>query len=141
LGALSLAARRTVVGLGRVIWWTAAMFGVALIAFAASHWLWLSLLLLVATGYGMMQSMAATNTILQTIVDDEKRGRVMSFYSMAVQGITPFGSLFAGVVADRIGAPRALVIGGAACLAGASAFAIYLPTIRQFIRPIYARLG
>jgi MFS family permease len=141
IGAFTLAARRTVVGLGRVVWLTAATFGAALIGFALSHWLWLSLLLLVATGFGMMQSMAASNTILQTIVDDEKRGRVMSFYSMAVQGITPFGSLFAGVVAARIGAPRALTIGGAACLLGAALFAMYLPTIRQFVRPIYARLG
>jgi MFS family permease len=141
LGALTLAARRSVVGLGRVVWLAAGMFGAGLIAFAFSHWLWLSLLLLVVTGYGMMQSMAASNTILQTIVDDEKRGRVMSFYSMAVQGVTPFGSLFAGIVAAKMGAPRALAIGGAACLGGAGLFAMYLPTIRQFVRPIYARLG
>ena len=141
IGAFALAARRTVIGLGRVVWLAAAAFGVALIGFAASHWLWLSFALLIVTGYGMMQSMAASNTILQTIVDDEKRGRVMSFYSMAVQGITPFGSLFAGVVAGRIGAPKTLAIGGAVCLAGAGWFALYLPTIRQFVRPIYARLG
>ena len=96
---------------------------------------------MVATGFGMMQEMAASNTVLQTIVDDDKRGRVMSFYSMAIMGMTPFGSLFAGIVAARIGAPYTLAIGGACCIAGAAWFVSKLPEIRRHIRPIYSRLG
>ncbi len=141
LSAAMLAARKTVLGLGRVIAMTAAIFGVGLIGFSFSSLLWFSLLLMVVTGFGMMQTMAASNTVLQTIVDDDKRGRVMSFYSMAFQGVTPFGSLFAGMVASRIGAPYTLAIGGACCVAGAVWFHTKLPEIRQYIRPIYRQLG
>ena len=88
-----------------------------------------------------MQQMASSNTILQTIVDNEKRGRVMSFYSMAFQGVAPFGSLIAGAAASRIGAPYTLQIGGILCVAGAALFFAQLPAIRQLIRPIYAQLG
>jgi MFS family permease len=140
-GAVRLAARRTVLGLGRVIPLTAGAFGAGLVAFAASRQLWLSLLLLVVTGFGFMQQMAASNTILQTIVEDKKRGRVMSFYSMAFQGLAPFGSLIAGATANRIGAPYTLMIGGAICVAGAGLFASQLPTIRAAIRPIYVQMG
>ncbi len=141
IGAISLAARRSVLGLGRIIPMTAGAFGGALIVFAASRQLWLSLLLLVVTGFGFMQEMAASNTILQTIVDDEKRGRVMSFYSMAFQGMAPFGSLIAGASASRIGAPHTLMIGGSICILGAALFAIQLPRLRQLVRPIYMRIG
>lgn len=141
ISATWLATRRSVLGLGRVIPTMAALFGGALIAFSFSHWLWLSLLLMVATGFGMMQEMAASNTVLQTIVDDDKRGRVMSFYSIALQGMAPFGSLFAGIVAARIGAPFTLAIGGACCIGGALWFVNKLPQIRAHIRPIYSRLG
>jgi len=140
-GAVRLAARRTVLGLGRVIPMTAGAFGAGLIAFAASRQLWLSLLLLVVTGFGFMQQMAASNTILQTIVEDKKRGRVMSFYSMAFQGLAPFGSLIAGATASRIGAPYTLMIGGATCVAGAALFASQLGRIREAIRPIYIQIG
>ncbi len=119
----------------------AALFGGALIAFSFSRWLWLSLLLMVATGFGMMQEMAASNTVLQTIVEEDKRGRVMSFYSIALQGMAPFGSLFAGIIAARIGAPFTLAIGGACCIGGALWFVNKLPQIRAHIRPIYSRLG
>ncbi len=141
ISATWLATRKSVLGLGRVIPTMAAIFGGALIAFSFSHWLWLSLLLMVVTGFGMMQQMAASNTVLQTIVEDDKRGRVMSFYSMAFQGMAPFGSLFAGIVAARIGAPFTLAIGGACCIAGALWFLSKLPQIRAHIRPIYGRLG
>ncbi len=141
VGAVRLAARQTVLGLGRVIPMTAAGFGASLFAFAASHHLWLSLGLLVVTGFCFMQQMAASNTILQTIVENEKRGRVMSFYAMAFQGVAPFGSLIAGAAAGRIGAPYTLMMGGALCVAGAALFAVQLPAIRQIIRPIYAQLG
>lgn len=141
IGAITLAARRTVLGLGRLIPITCAGFGAGLMAFSASRWFWLSMLLLVGTGYCFMQEMAASNTILQTIVEDKMRGRVMSFYAMAFQGVAPFGSLMAGAAAARIGAPETLMIGGAFCIVGAGLFAMQLPAIRQMIRPIYAQIG
>ncbi len=141
VGAMSLAARKTVLGLGRVIPMTAAGFGASLIAFSMSRQIWLSLLLLVATGFCFMQQMASSNTILQTISEDSKRGRVMSFYAMAFQGVAPFGSLAAGAVASRIGAPITLTIGGAICVLGAALFASQLPAIRKLIRPIYIQMG
>ncbi len=141
IGAVRLAARTTVLGLGRVLPMTAAGFGASLIAFSASRRLWLSLLLLVVTGFCFMQQMASSNTILQTIVENKKRGRVMSFYSISFQGIAPFGSLIAGAAASRIGAPYTLMIGGAICIVGAALFALQLPAIRKLIRPIYAQMG
>jgi MFS family permease len=140
-GAVTLAARPSVLGLGRLVPMTAAGFGISLIAFSASRMLWLSLLLLVVTGFCFMQNLASCNTILQTIVEDKKRGRVMSFYSVAFQGVAPFGSLIAGAVASRIGAPGTLMIGGAICACGAGLFAVQLPTLRKLIRPIYVRIG
>ncbi len=118
-GAVRLAARRSVLGLGRLIAMTSAGFGAGLVAFSFSHELWLSLVLLVLTGFCFMQQMASSNTILQTITEDSKRGRVMSFYSIAFQGVAPFGSLTAGAIASRIGAPHTLMIGGAVCVCGA----------------------
>ncbi len=141
IGAFTLAARQSVLGLGRVIPMTAAAFGASLIAFAASRQLWLSLLLLVVTGFSFMQQMASSNTILQTVSEDSKRGRVMSFYSMAFQGVAPFGSLTAGAVANRIGAPDTLMIGGAICICGAAVFAWQLPVLRRLVHPIYAQMG
>jgi len=141
IGAVRLAARTSVLGLGRLLPITAAGFGASLVAFAASRQQWLSLLLLVITGYCFMQQMASSNTILQTIVENKKRGRVMSFYAMSFQGVAPFGSLIAGAAASRIGAPYTLMIGGALCVFGAALFAIQLPAIRQLIRPIYIQIG
>ena len=140
-GAVRLAARRSVLGLGRLIAMTSAGFGAGLVAFSFSHELWLSLLLLVVTGFCFMQQMASSNTILQTITEDSKRGRVMSFYSIAFQGIAPFGSLTAGAIASRIGAPHTLMIGGAICVCGAGWFAMQLPAIRKLVRPIYQQIG
>jgi MFS family permease len=141
LSAAYLASRRTVIGLGRIIPISAALFGAGLIAFSLSRWLWLSMLLLLITGAGMMQQMAASNTMLQTIVDDDKRGRLMSFYSVSIMGMTPFGSLLAGFLASRITAPGALLVGGICCLLGAAWFARQLPSLRVLVRPIYVRLG
>jgi len=141
LGAITLAARRTVRGLGRVIPTASAVFGAGLIAFSASRLMWLSFVLLVVTGWGFMQQMAASNTILQTITQDEKRGRVMSFYSMSIQGVAPFGALVAGAVANRIGAPHTLMIGGLLCVCAAAIFALQLPTLRKLVRPIYVQIG
>ena len=140
-GALVLATRRTVVGLGRVVALTAGGFGAGLFAFSNSRWLPLSLALMMVTGFCMMTQMASSNTILQTIVDEDKRGRVMSFYSIAFQGTAPFGSLIAGAAASRIGAPWTLMIGGAMCVVGAVWFATQLPKIRVIVRPIYRQLG
>jgi len=95
-----------------------------------SRIVWVSLLLMVVTGFGMMVQMASSNTILQTIVTEDKRGRVMSFYSMAFQGVAPFGSLFAGALAGLIGPDRTVVVGGVACLVGALLFALELPRLR-----------
>ncbi len=140
-GALALATRRTVLGLGKVIPISATMFGAALIGFGFSKFLWLSMLLLMITGFGMMRHMAASNTILQTILEDEKRGRVMAFYAMAFAGMSPFGSLLAGLVAARIGAPKTVIISGCLCILGALAFARELPRLRKWIRPLYIQLG
>lgn len=141
VGALALASRRTVIGLGRVIPISSALFGGALVAFSLSRSLWLSIALLVLTGFGMMRHMAASNTIVQTIVDENKRGRVMAFYAMAFAGMSPFGSLLAGAVAARIGAPNTVLFSGILCMAGAILFARRLPSLRKVIRPIYVRLG
>ena len=140
-GALLLAARRTVRGLGRVIVAAAALFGAALIGFSLSRSLWPSLALASLAGLGLMVQMAASNTVVQTIADDDKRGRVMSFYAAAAMGATPLGSLLAGSLAGVVGAPRTLQLGGAACLLGALVFARALPAIRAQVQPIYARLG
>ncbi len=145
LGALGsaawLASRKSVRGLLRVIPTTAALFGVGIIAFGFSRWLPLSLALLLVTGFGMMQQMAASNTILQTILEEDKRGRVMSYFAMAFQGTMPFGSLLAGWAADRIGAPATLALGGGLCVVGAAWFVSRLGEIRRSLRPIYTQLG
>jgi MFS family permease len=140
-GAVSLAMRRSVLGLGRVIVWSSSLFGVGLIGFGLSHVLPLSLLAVAVAGFGMMRHMASSNTILQTIVEEDKRGRVMSYYSMSFQGLAPFGSLAAGAIAAKVGAPWTIIGGGALCLAGAAWFASQLPAIRHVIRPIYRELG
>lgn len=89
----------------------------------------------------MMVQMAASNTILQTIVDDDKRGRVMSFFTMAFIGMSPFGSLWAGTLASHIGAPRTLLIGGVCCIISAGLFARKLPAMRKMVRPVYEEIG
>jgi MFS family permease len=141
IGAVSLAMRASVLGLGQVIVWSAGMFGVGLIGLGLSRMLWLSLLATAAAGFGMMRHMASSNTILQTIVAEDKRGRVMAYYSMAFQGVAPFGSLAAGAIAAKVGAPLTIIGGGALCLCGAAWFAWNLPVLRRAVRPIYAELG
>ncbi len=141
IGAMFLAARRSILGLGRFIPGAAAVFGAGLIAFSFSRVIWLSLVLLVITGLGFMVQMAVSNTLIQTIVEEDKRGRVMSFYTMAFMGTAPFGSLIAGSVADRIGAPNTLMFGGIGCIVGAALFYRALPRLRDFVRPIYREKG
>jgi MFS family permease len=141
VGAMFLAARRSVLGLGKFIPLAAGAFGAGLVAFSFTRVLWLSLALMIVTGLGFMVQMAASNTVLQTIVDEDKRGRVMSFYTMAFMGTAPFGSLLAGVVAERIGAPHTLLFGGIGCILGALWFARSLPALRRDVRPIYVKIG
>jgi MFS family permease len=140
-GALWLASRTSVLGLGRMLVFAGATFGLGLIAFSFSRSVWLSVPILLAVGGGMMMQMAASNTLVQTLVDEDKRGRVMSIYAMAFFGMTPFGALFAGALADRIGAPATVLVGGVATLLGVAAFARRLPALRTEVRPIYQRLG
>jgi MFS family permease len=139
--AIGLALRKTVIGLGKMIAISAGMFGGGLILLGISRSLTVSLLLMIVTGFGMMQQMAASNTILQTIAADDKRGRVMSFYTLAILGMNPIGSLLAGGVAAKVGVPVTMIGAGAICLAGAVWFYWKLPEIRRVIRPIYRELG
>jgi len=141
VGAIFLASRRSVLGLGRVIVLASCILGIGLICFSLSHFLWLSFSVLLLVGFGMMVQMASSNTILQTMVDDDKRGRVMSLYVMAFMGMAPVGSLAGGSLAGVIGAPYALAVGGASCLLGSFIFTKKLPVIREMVRPIYIRKG
>jgi MFS family permease len=141
VGTIYLAARNSVVGLGTRIPLAAACFGVGLIGFSFSRHLLLSLPLIALAGFGMMVSMASSNTILQTIVEEDKRGRLMSLYAMAFAGMAPFGSLLAGTLSTRIGAPATLTLGGCVCLVGAGLFALQLRQLRALVRPIYCEKG
>jgi MFS family permease len=141
LGALWLAARKSVVGLGRVISMATAVFGFGLISFSFMQTLPLALGCLTIAGFGFMVQMASSNTVIQTIVEDEKRGRVMSFYTMAFLGTVPLGSLIAGWLSSRIGAPHTLALGGVCCIIGGALFARVLPILRTQVRPIYVKLG
>jgi MFS family permease len=140
-GAVYLASRRSVVGLGRVISAAAMLFGFGLIAFSLSRTIALSFALLVVTGFGFMVQLASSNTIIQTIVREEMRGRVMAFYAMAFMGTAPFGSLLAGGLAARIGAPHTILIGGCACILGGIVFSRQLPRLRELVVPIYIERG
>ncbi len=123
IGALYLAVRKSVAGLSTLLPVALGIFGIGLIALSQSRVFWLSLPLMLLTGFGMMALMASNNTILQTIVDDDKRGRIMSLYTTSFLGIAPFGSLLAGALASRIGAPDTLMYGGIVCLLAVMLFA------------------
>ena len=141
ISALALAARKSVLGLVRMIPIAAAVFGAGLIGFGLSRWFWLSMVTVLIAGMGMMQGMAGSNTIIQTIVPEDKRGRVMSYYTMAFVGMAPFGSLLAGSVAHAIGAPWTVAMNGAVVLVGAAWFWTQLPAVRREMRPIYREMG
>jgi MFS family permease len=141
ISAVSLALRKTVRGLTTMIQVSAGVFGLGLICFGLSRVLPLSLFLMLIVGFGMMQGLAASNTVIQTLVPEDKRGRVMSYYTMAFVGMTPFGSLLAGGLAHRLGAPHAVMITGAFCVAGAVWFSTQLKSIRKIMRPIYVEMG
>lgn len=141
ISAYSLAVRPSVRGLTKMIPISSGLLGAGLILFGLSRTYWLSLLMLAICGFGMMQQMAASNTIIQTIVEEDKRGRVMSYSTVALVGMAPFGSLLAGTLANAIGAAKTVMVSGACCLIGAIWFSTQIAAVRKVTRPIYANLG
>jgi MFS family permease len=141
LGGIYLATRQTVVCLGKLIILGPAILGLGLILFASSRWLPLSQLALGCVGLGTILQIAAGSTVLQTIVDDDKRGRVMSLYTMSFLGITPFGSLLGGALANQIGVTTTLIIAGIACICGSIGFNRQLPALKEIVHKIYVRKG
>ena len=141
VSAVSLAIRKSVAGLTGMLQVSAAMLGGALVLFGFSHAFWLSVVLMACVGFGMLQAASASNTIIQSLVSEDKRARAMSYYGMAFFGSAPFGSLLAGALADRIGAPHTVIITGAFCIAGALWFTFELPKITVLMRPIYLEKG
>ena len=139
--AISLALRKSVRGLTTMIQIASMVFGVGLVLFGFSRSLPLSLLLMLIIGFGMMQGLAASNTVIQTLVPEDKRGRVMSYYTVAFVGMTPFGSLLAGFLAHRFGAPAAVTITGAFCIVASAWYTTQLKSIRNVMRPIYMEMG
>ena len=141
VSGLSLAVRKSVVGLTRMLQIAAALLGGALIFFGLSHALWLSLALMVFVGFGLMQGASVSNTIVQSLVTEDKRARVMGYYTMAFFGAAPFGSLLAGALAHHIGAPHTVIVTGSFCIAGSLWFAFEVPKISVGMRPIYKKMG
>ncbi|HUI83325.1 MAG TPA: MFS transporter [Candidatus Binatia bacterium] len=141
LGAASLAARVGVRGLGRLIAFCAGGFGLSLILFSFSRFFWLSTLLLLPVGFFMMVQMASSNTLIQAMVPDQLRGRILAVYSMMFMGMAPFGALSAGAVAHRLGAPWTVALGGLTCMAGAALFRLHLPSIRRETRELVLAQG
>src|SRR5690606_9881346 len=140
-GALFLAQRKSVIGLGKVIIFTMTLFGTALMAFSFSTVLWLSLVLMLFTGFGMIVTMASCNTLLQTLVDEDKRGRVMSLYATAFMGMAPLGSILASTIAEQIGVAYTLLGCVLLCAISVIPFALNLKRLRVMVQPIYQRLG
>jgi MFS family permease len=138
IGTIYLASRKSLVGLGRIVVAGAGIFGTGLILFSLSRFLALSIFLMMLTGFGMIVQMASSNTILQTIADDDKRGRVMSFYAMAFAGIAPFGSLLAGALASRVGAPNTLLLGGICCIVASIFSFTKFRSLKDVVHDIYA---
>jgi len=141
MGALIVASRSGVRGLGRLAATAAAGFGASLVLFAFSRWFWLSAVILVSTGFFMMLQMACVNTLIQSMVPDRLRGRVMAVYSMMFMGMAPFGALFAGLTADRLGAPVTVAVGGVVCMIGSAIFASHLPSLRGEARRLILAQG
>lgn len=140
-GAIFLASRETIIKLGRIIPAASAMFGAGLVVLSFTKYFPVSLLLMIIIGLGLMLQTASSNTILQTITDDDKRGRVMSFYTIAIMGTAPFGSLLAGSLAKVIGTPYTILIGGISCIAGAFLFYKKLPELKKIVHPVYVKMG
>jgi MFS family permease len=128
--------RHSEAGLIRSIQVATAIFGGGLVLFGLSHTLWASLLLLTLVGFGMMQCASAINMVIQALVPEDKRARVLSYYTMAFFGAAPFGSLLAGALAHRIGAPHTVILTGACCIAGSVWFAFELPHLAKLMAPV-----
>ncbi len=141
LGALTLATRTGVRGLGRWVAFSCGGFGVSLVLFSLSRSFWLSSALLLPVGFSMMLQMSSSNTLIQAMVPDHLRGRVMSVYSMMFMGMAPFGALLGGALADRLGAPLTVSIGAVACIGGAALFGLHLPRIRVEARRLIVAQG
>jgi MFS family permease len=141
VGGIYLASRKSVLGLVKILTFATGIFGLGLIIFAFSKNLYFSLSMMLVSGFGMLLQIAASNTLLQTITEDDKRGRVMSFFTMAFMGMSPFGNLIAGAMADKIGAPNTVLISGVICIIGAIIFLTRLPSLRKIIRPLYVKMG
>ena len=141
LGALTLASKTGVSGLGRWVALTCAGFGVSIFLFSFSRYFWLSVVLLLPAGYSMMLQMACSNTLIQTMVPDQLRGRVMALYSMMFMGMAPFGALLGGALAQRAGAPITVAVGGVACMLGAIWFGRQLPELRIEARRLIVAQG
>jgi MFS family permease len=145
LGALTaavmLTSRQSVLGLGKWVALAPSLFGAALLGFSFAQAVWTAAPLLTVAGFALMLQMAASNTILQTIVAEDMRGRVMSYYTMAFLGMAPLGSLLGGLLADYLGAPNVVRLAGAACIAGSVVFVVQLPRLRSLVRPIDVRMG
>jgi MFS family permease len=140
IGALTLTRRSGLAGLGRWIAFSCAGFGVSLVAFSFSRNLWLSAALLVPVGFSMMVQMASSNTLVQAMVPDRLRGRVMAVYTMMFMGMAPLGAMLAGALAVRLGAPLTVAAGGAFCVVGAGVFYLLLPRLREEARQVIVAL-
>jgi len=140
-GAIYLIGRKSVVGIGKLIAISPAIMGFGLIGFGLSRVLWLSLIMMLFVGWGFIIQFAAGNTFLQTIVEDDKRGRVMSIYTMAFFGVTPFGNLVAGGLANYIGSPNTVILGGIICILASAFFTKQLPALKNLVTPIYKKMG
>jgi MFS family permease len=140
-GSVYLASRQTILGLGRLIAYASFIFSIGIIAFSFSNILIVSLSMMFVAGFGMIVQIASANTILQSIVEEDKRGRVMSIYTTAIIGMAPIGNLFAGALASWIGAPQTLILSGLSCVIGSIFFLRKLPHIRKTVRPIYIKMG
>ena len=141
VGTIYLASRKTILGAGNRIATGATLFSAGLIGIGLSHNFAVTLIALAFVGLGMIVQLATSNTVLQTIVDDDKRGRVMSLYTTAFMGMAPFGSLLGGAIARQIGVQLTLTCGGIICLGGALLFAVRIPALRPMVAPIYRRKG
>jgi MFS family permease len=154
IGAFFLAKRRSILGLGSLIATAVSVYGLAIICFSLSRHLWLSLLIVPFAGWGMITAFAAANTIIQTVTDDDKRGRVMSFFGMAFLGMAPFGNLLVGTVAHHLtpnrltphadllsGAARTLLLAGGITLIATGFYLSQLPAVRRAARPVYIKKG
>jgi MFS family permease len=141
IGSIYLATRKSVLNLERILVITSLLFGIGLILLSLSHVDWVALIFMMLIGFGMISQFAGCNTILQTIVEEDKRGRVMSLFIMTSIGTIPFGSLLAGSIAQIVGTPQTIRISGLLCIFGAVMLAVRLPAFRAMIHPIYIKKG